>query len=108
MSIFVSQGACCNCPFGLSPSTLIVTPKNKTIEKMPLANILDNKVGVNILPFGMCTSLANPQVAAATSAALGVLTPMPCMPVITAPWAPGSPTVLLANMPALNMNSKLF
>jgi hypothetical protein len=39
---------------------------------------------------------------------LGVLTPMPCMPVIPAPWAPGSPTVLIANMPALNNSSKLM
>jgi hypothetical protein len=61
---------------------------------------------VNILPFGMCSSLANPTVAAATAAALGVLTPMPCMPVTLAPWAPGSPTVLLGTFPALNSSSK--
>jgi hypothetical protein len=36
------------------------------------------------------------------------LTPMPCVPVIPAPWAPGSPTVLIANMPALNSDSKLM
>lgn len=60
----------------------------------------------NILPFAMCQSLANPQVASATAAAFGVLTPMPCMPVTTAPWAPGSPTVLIGNMPALNQSSK--
>ena len=62
----------------------------------------------NIMPFGMCSSLANPTVAAATSAALGVLTPMPCVPVIAAPWAPGCPTVLIANKPALNDSSKLM
>jgi hypothetical protein len=38
----------------------------------------------------MCISLANPQVAAATAAALGVLTPQPCLPATAAPWAPGS------------------
>jgi hypothetical protein len=47
-------------------------------------------------------------VAAATAAALGVLTPMPCVPVIPAPWVPGAPTVLVANMPALNNTSKLM
>lgn len=61
---------------------------------------------VNILPFSMCTSIANPVVASATAAALGVLTPMPCIPVTVAPWAPGSPTVMIANMPALNNSSK--
>jgi uncharacterized Zn-binding protein involved in type VI secretion len=53
----------------------------------------------------MCTSLANPAVASATAAALGVLTPMPCVPVIPAPWVTGSPTVLINNYPALNNTS---
>ena len=75
---------------------------------MPIANIMDNVPFVNILPFSVCTSLANPAVASATAAALGVLTPMPCTPVIPAPWIPGSPTVLIANMPALNDSCKLM
>jgi hypothetical protein len=75
---------------------------------MPAANIMDNKPMVNILPFGMCTSLANPTVASATAAAMGVLTPMPCIPVTPAPWAPGAPTVLLGSMPALDNTSKLM
>ncbi|CAB1057581.1 hypothetical protein D1BOALGB6SA_2334 [Olavius sp. associated proteobacterium Delta 1] len=33
---------------------------------------------------------------------------MPCTPVIPSPWIPGSPTVLVANMPALNDSSKLM
>ena len=32
----------------------------------------------------------------------------PCVPVIPAPWVPGAPTVLIANMPALDNNSKLM
>ena len=63
---------------------------------------MDNKPIANIPPFGMCQSLANPTVAAATAAASGVLTPMPCVPVIPAPWSPGSATMLIGNMPALN------
>jgi uncharacterized Zn-binding protein involved in type VI secretion len=59
----------------------------------------------NIPTFGMCTSLANPTVASATAAALGVLTPMPCVPVTT-PWVPGSPTCMIGGQPALNNTSK--
>jgi hypothetical protein len=47
-------------------------------------------------------------VISATAAALGVLTPMPCVPATAAPWAPGSPTVLIGNMPALDSTSKLM
>jgi hypothetical protein len=46
-------------------------------------------------------------VIAATAAALGVLTPMPCMPVPAGPWVAGAPTVLIGNLPALNDSSKL-
>jgi hypothetical protein len=60
---------------------------------------------MNIPTFGMCQSLANPEVASATTAALGVLTPMPCVPVTTAPWISGSPTVLIGSLPALNSTS---
>ena len=56
----------------------------------------------------MCTSIANPAVSAATAAALGVLTPMPCIPVTVAPWIPGSPRVLVGSKPALNNSSKLM
>jgi hypothetical protein len=109
MGIAVAMGAQMMCTFGVAPSNLIVLPKNKVLaESKPAANIMDNIPIMNVPPFGMCMSLANPTVAAATAAALGVLTPMPCVPVIAAPWAPGSPTVLIANMPALNNSSKLM
>ncbi|MGZ4112471.1 MAG: DUF4280 domain-containing protein [Tumebacillaceae bacterium] len=108
MGNFVCGGAMMQCSFGAAPSTLMVLPDKQAITTMPFANIMDNKPFVNILPFGMCNSPANPVVAAATAAALGVLTPMPCIPVTTAPWMPGSPTVLLGNMPALNNDSKLL
>ena len=48
------------------------------------------------------------QLHSATAAALGVLTPMPCVPVIPAPWVPGTPTVTIANFPALDTNCKLM
>jgi len=108
MGVFVCGGASLMCTFGAAPGTLNVLPSNKTVTSMPFANIMDNKPMVNIAPFGMCMSMANPQVAAATAAALGVLTPQPCIPNTAAPWAPGSPTVLVGNMPALNESSKLM
>lgn len=108
MGLLVCTGAMLQCSFGAAPGSLMVLPKNKVLATMPAANIMDNKPFVNILPFGMCSSMANPAVASATAAALGVLTPMPCTPVTTAPWAPGSPKVLIGNMPALNNSSKLI
>jgi hypothetical protein len=97
----------------MAPSTLIVTPENKVLTTTPAANIMDNKPGKNIPPFGMCTTQSNPAVlaatTAATTAAAGVYTPTPapCTPVTSAPWAPGSPTVMIGNQPALNDLSKL-
>lgn len=104
----VCMGATLQCSFGAAPSTLVVLPANRVLTQTPDANIMDNKPMVNILPFGMCSSPSNPAVIAATAAALGVLTPMPCVPVIPAPWMPGAPTVLIANMPALDNTCKLM
>ena len=105
----VCLGAKTKCSMGLAPSVLLVLPVNKVLTSyVPAANIMDNKPIVNIVPFGMCKSPANPAVAAATAAALGTLTPMPCVPVIPGPWAAGAPTVLLANQPSLNKSSKLM
>lgn len=104
----VCMGAILKCTFGLAPGTLMVLPQNLVLTGVPDANIMDNKPMMNILPFGMCQSMANPMVAAATAAALGVLVPMPCIPMTMAPWVPGAPTVLLGNMPALNNSSKLM
>lgn len=106
MGVQVVMGAMLQCSFGVAPSTLVVLPANKVLATTPAANIMDNKPMVNIPPFGMCQSMANPMVAAATAAALGVLTPMPCIPATAAPWAPGCPKVLIANMPALESTSK--
>lgn len=108
MGFVVCGGASMTCSFGVTPSTLNVLPLNRVITSMPIANIMDNKPTINILPFGMCRSMANPAVAAATAANKGVLTPQPCVPVTVAPWMPGSPTVLVANAPALNNQSKLL
>lgn len=104
----VCTGAMTQCSFGAAPGSLMVMPLSRVMTGTPAANILDNKPMVNVMPFGTCMSLANPMVAAATAAALGVLTPMPCIPMTMAPWVPGAPTVLIGSMPALNNSSKLM
>jgi hypothetical protein len=109
MPMQVCMGAMMQCTFGLAPSSLVVLPTNRVMtNNVPDANIMDHIPMVNIMPFGMCQSLANPEVAAATAAALGVLTPMPCIPATPAPWVPGAPTVLLGNFPTLDNVSQLM
>ena len=105
----VCMGAMMQCTFGAAPSSLVVLPTNKVFtNEMPDANIMDHIPMTNIMPFGMCMSPANPVVASATAAALGVLTPMPCIPNTPAPWVAGAPTVLLANFPTLDNVSQLM
>ena len=107
MGLGVCGGAVLNCSFGMAPSVMNVLPAARVMSNMALATIMDNVPFVNILPFGMCQSMMNPTVAAATAAAMGALTPMPCIPVLPAPWVPGSPTVLIGGKPALNNSCKL-
>jgi hypothetical protein len=72
---------------GTAPAPLTVLPASMVlVEGRPVARITDNVPMLNLMPFGMCQSPANPMVAAATAAALGVLTPMPCLPMPTGPW----------------------
>lgn len=106
MAMLVTNGATLMCSFGMAPSSLIVPPASRVLAGTPAANIGDCIPNTNILPFGMCQSLANPAVAAATTAAAGVLTPQPCIPVITGAWVPGSPTVLVGGKPAVNQDCK--
>ena len=102
MGEFVCLGALMMCTFGSAESTL--TPTSQTEELgggSPLATIFDFAPIENISPFGLCSSLGNPEVAAATAAALGVLTPVPCVPNTESPWTPGSSSVTLGGSPAL-------
>ncbi len=109
MPLQVCMGAMMQCSFGVAPSSLVVLPTNRVMtNQVPDANIMDHIPMVNIMPFGMCMSIANPTVAAATAAALGVLTPMPCIPATPAPWVAGAPTVLLGNFPSLDNVSQLM
>ena len=109
MAIQVCNGATLMCAFGMTPSVFVVLPANKVLtSSQPAANIKDHIPMINIMPFGMCTTPSNPQVASATAAAMGVLTPQPCIPMTTSPWSPGSLTVMLGSMLALNNTSILM
>ena len=107
MGYGVLGGAVLQCSFGMTPSVLNVLPVSRVLSSMPLAAITDCVPMVNIMSFGMCSSISNPTVASATAAAFGVLTPMPCIPVIAGTWAPRSQTVLIGGKPALNQSCKL-
>ena len=69
MGNFVCQGAMLQCSFGMAPSTLnVIVPLRPKCGNMLMANISDMVPMVNIMPFGMCQSMANPTVASATAA----------------------------------------
>jgi hypothetical protein len=101
MGQIVVTGAMMTCSFGVAPAALEVEPMGVTAGELPAATIMDFAPMVNIPTFGMCNTPTNPEVASATAAALGVLTPMPCVPVTVTPWAPGSISTRIMDMPAL-------
>lgn len=104
---YVVSTAKLNCPFGSAASTLTVLPiRTVHLAGQPMANISDHVPMVNIAPFGMCKSLANPTVAAATAANYGRLQPMPCIPNTPSPWLPGKPDTLIQGQPALLKSCK--
>ena len=98
----VVMGAMTKCSEGMAPGKLVILPLNMTDAKsVAAATVMDFVPMMNIMPFGLCKSMANPMVSAATSAAMGVLTPMPCIPLVVAPWSPGSAKVTISNKKAL-------
>ena len=104
MSLAVVRGASLiKCSFGLIPTPLVVLPDRTVMaEGMPMGNIADMVPLMNIVTFGMCISLANPEVDAATIAALGVLVPMPCIPVVVDPWISEALDVMVEGPPAID------
>lgn len=108
MAVQVCAGATMMCSFGMAPATLMVLPVHQAMATLPAANISDCTPILSVLPFGACSSLSTPTVAAATTAALGVLTPMPCIPVPAGTWIPGSTKAILKGMPALDSAAKLM
>lgn len=103
------DGAVLTCSFGTVPCTLRVTSQQSCLACGRTAATIQDMAGkTNISGFGMCTSLANPQVAAATAAALGVLTPQPCNCMTAAPWINPGKAPLVKKVPGLRSDAKLM
>jgi hypothetical protein len=107
MGLQCCTGANMRCTMGTAPSVFSAMARPLTASGVPAGTINDHIPMLNIAPFGMCQSLANPMVAAATAAASGTLTPQPCIPATAAPWSPGSARLLVAGVPALNNSASL-
>lgn len=95
------------CTMGTSPAKLTVLPTRTVyLTGQPQANISDHKTMVNLAPFGLCRSLGFPATASATAAAMGTLTPMPCMHNTPMPWMGGKMDYLVKGQPALLKSCK--
>ncbi len=99
MSKQVLSGATLKCDQGASPSILNVAKTPYDVDGTTMATIEDYKPNTNVPPFGMCKSPANPAVQANKGA------PVPCTPIISAPWAPGASKVTLDGTAALSDDS---
>ena len=109
MSFCLCTGATLSCPFGAAPAPFSALPALRVmLSNMPAGVMTDMAPAVNIPPFGMCSSLSNPAVASATAAAMGALTPMPCVPVPTGPWLNPAPKVLIGGRQAISDGSRLM
>ena len=103
---YVVAGAQLSCSQGDQTSILKMPVSHGVYTKNKAQmNTMDYKPNVNIQPFGLCQTLSNPTVAAATAANNGVLKPMPCTPVVTMPWINGKSDQLIERFPALTNQS---
>ncbi|MEO5729600.1 MAG: DUF4280 domain-containing protein [Byssovorax sp.] len=108
MPLPLCTGTTLTCIMGLTPTVFIANP----LPGAPLINgispaaTIDQVLLTNIPSFGMCTSPTNPAVIAATTAALGVPTPAPCVPVPAGPWAPPSLVAHANTLPLATVASK--
>ncbi len=93
---------------GTAPASLVVTSQQKVLIGGLPAGTISDATTANMATFGMCSSLMNPAVASATAAALGVLTPQPCTPMLTGSWTPNHPKVMIGGKPCLCSDAKTF
>lgn len=107
MAAVLTIASVIKCDKALPPgiSSLLAPPSPASAGMMSVVTVMMNKPLVNILTFGMCNSKTNPMVIAATVAAYGVHTPMPCLPVIVAPWEKGASHITLGGVQAATKES---
>jgi Domain of unknown function (DUF4280) len=103
MPQLVCTGATLQCSFGTTPATFAAS--GTTASAGSPAGVVTDVAAANVPPFGLCMSLSNPQVASATAAALNVLSPQPCQPVLS-PWTPGSAKIMIGQVAALDDSSQ--
>lgn len=103
MANLVCTGATLQCSLGTTPATFSASGTETSAGAD--AGVVSDVAKANVPPFGLCQSPSNPQVAQATTAAGGTLTPQPCQPVL-APWSPGSTSVTIAEVAALDDGSQ--
>lgn len=108
MRRLVVHGATLTCSAGSAPAALAVVQPLRGVDgdAMLVATVDDFVPMVNIPAFGLCSAMANPQVASATATANGVLTPMPCVPVIAAPWTAGEQLMDIEGRQALTADGQ--
>lgn len=93
------------CSKGTLPSLFVLLDSPVSSDDKAVGTVDDHKANKNIITFGMCRSEKNPQVASATSAAMGVLTPQPCIPATNARWEPGAPFAVMKDINVLTSDS---
>lgn len=86
----VLEGAKLSCTLGSSQTTLQVPiPHGAILKGQNEATIQDNKVGMNILPFGSCAKSSPP---------------IPCTPCFSMPWLLAKPMFKIKGQPGLTSN----
>jgi Domain of unknown function (DUF4280) len=88
----VCTGATLQCSFGAMPATFAASGI-QTSTGSPVG-VVSDITPANVPPFGICMSPSNP--------AAGSGSPPPCLPVLPAPWSPGSARVTINGVSALD------
>lgn len=103
---YVVSGAKLKCSCGDKECTFQPDDRGIKVDDLVQGNSMDFKPQ-NIASFGMCKSMNNPAVAAATASNFGVLQQMPCQPVLS-PWVNGKTNKMISGFPAVVDSSQVF